>query len=378
MMKTGPSKLSTGNLRPSGKQPATLLESAKPKGFPSSGSKRLQPIRALDLKNSDIATSPLGSNATADTKKHDMMRMTQPSESDYNAQLITSDKPDGGYSSATNFGVKKGPSPMLNRKTSKGALSGNRVPSIGKSSATGIRPLPKIDHSKQMDKLRSITGRSVEDFAATATSSDSVQFSKPKIGIKGRGGSSSTTSYTRVQGANSSKNGASLRLNAQNSEGKSASALDSGAQKENLIKQRKRVSSQGMRNSQNKIIASDDGTNQPTMRIRSNYLAPNIRGQDRNRKQLPPQAPKIMNKHASKELLSPSRPKDNNRNALSPVSMGNKEESPAKSSKIAGGGLPRSNKYANVPSKISSGVATTSTKPPVPNFAANRVKRQVE
>ena len=133
---------------------------------------------------------------------------------------------------------------MLNRKTSKGALSGNRVPSIGKSSATGIRPLPKIDHNKQMDKLRSITGRSVEDFAATATSSESVQFSKPKIGIKGRGGSSSTTSYTRVQGANSTKNGtSSLRLNPQNSEGKSASALD-GAQKENLIKQRKRVSSQ--------------------------------------------------------------------------------------------------------------------------------------
>lgn len=241
---------------------------------------------------------------------------------------------------------------MLNRKTSKGALSGNRVPSIGKSSATGIRPLPKIDHNKQMDKLRSITGRSVEDFAATATSSDSVQFSKPKIGLKGRG-SSSTTSYTRVQGggANSTKNGASLRLNAQNStDGKSASALD-GAQKENLIKQRKRVSSQGMRNSQNKIITTDDGTNQPTMRIRSNYLAPNIKGQDRNRKQLPPQAPKIMNKHASKEMLSPSERIENNRNALSPMSMGNKEESPAKGSKT-GGVAARSSKYANVPSKI--------------------------
>lgn len=85
-----------------------------------------------------------------------------------------------------------------------------------------------------------------------------------------------------------------------------------------------------------------------------------------------------MNKHASKELLSPSERKENNRNALSPMSMGNKEESPSKSSKP--GGVPaRSSKYANVPSKISSGVvANSSTKPPVPNFAANRVKRQVE
>ena len=45
-------------------------------------------------------------------------------------------------------------------------------------------PLPNIDHAKNMEKLRNITGRS-EDFASSADSNN-VQFSKPKIGVKGR------------------------------------------------------------------------------------------------------------------------------------------------------------------------------------------------
>ena len=66
------------------KQTPTLLESTKPKGFPS-GSKRLQPIKATDLKNVDMMASPMtaGSNVSykqvaADSKKNDisMMRMT--------------------------------------------------------------------------------------------------------------------------------------------------------------------------------------------------------------------------------------------------------------------------------------------------------------
>lgn len=56
----------------------------------------------------------------------------------------------------------------------------------------------------------------------------------------------------------------------------------------------------------------------------------------------------------------------NSKTTLSPLGRGD-QSSPLKNSKAR-------NKYANVPSKISSGA----TKPPVPNFAANRMKRQVE
>ncbi len=89
---------------------------------------------------------------------------------------------------------------MMHRKSSKGALSGKHGPNIGgKSSFTGVKALPSINHSKQIDKLRSITGRS-DDFGATATSTDSVQFSKPKIGMrdKTRGSASVTTSQTKI------------------------------------------------------------------------------------------------------------------------------------------------------------------------------------
>lgn len=54
-----------------------------------------------------------------------------------------------------------------------------------------------------MDKLRSLTGRS-EDFGATNTSQDSVQFSKPKIGVKMRG-SNSMTAPNGMKGRVSSK-----------------------------------------------------------------------------------------------------------------------------------------------------------------------------
>ncbi len=164
----------------------------------------------MDLKNSDMAASPMGSASLANdgSKKMmtDMMRMTQPSDSsDYQA-IGPNENKDGGYQSATNFSIKKGPSPMLHRKSSKGALSGKHGPNIGNKSsssgaATTLKALPSINHSKQIDKLRSITGRS-EDFGATATSSDSVQFSKPKIGMrdKTRGSASVATSQTKMQG----------------------------------------------------------------------------------------------------------------------------------------------------------------------------------
>ena len=40
------------------KASATLLERAKPKGFPTSSARRLQPIKATDLKNCDLAAIP--------------------------------------------------------------------------------------------------------------------------------------------------------------------------------------------------------------------------------------------------------------------------------------------------------------------------------
>ena len=41
------------NFGVSKKAPATLLESTKPKGFPSA-SKRLQPIKATEIKDKDL------------------------------------------------------------------------------------------------------------------------------------------------------------------------------------------------------------------------------------------------------------------------------------------------------------------------------------
>ena len=61
-------KPSTGKKLGVSKQSPTLLESStKPKGFPM-GSKRLQPIKPTDLKNSDLVASPKISN-TSDSKK---------------------------------------------------------------------------------------------------------------------------------------------------------------------------------------------------------------------------------------------------------------------------------------------------------------------
>ena len=87
------------------------------------------------------------------------------------AVLNVQDHQDTGYKSATEFGPKGAISrTAMAQNSSKGSLSLKKGPSIGQRGTSGSqRPLPSIDHSKQMDKLRSLTGRS-EDFGATATS----------------------------------------------------------------------------------------------------------------------------------------------------------------------------------------------------------------
>ena len=277
----------------------TLLEATKPKGFPISsggggGSKRLQPIKATDLRNIDMVSSPLTAGTTNASKKAESaMRMTQPSSSDSAAHLINAtdgsatdpSATPGGYASMTDFGVgkHKGPSSFLNRNGSK-MLSGSgtgtggasrRMPSLSKSGGgtSGKQALPSIDHSKVMEKLRSITGKS-EDFGATASSDSNVQFSKPKIGVKARIVSSSTQGLSRVAGSNRD-------LRQVEKEGAKSTMTQ---KKESLTKQRKRVASQGMR-TEHKVITTDDGTNQPAVRIRnSNYLAPNLQGSARSKK----------------------------------------------------------------------------------------------
>ena len=116
------------------------------------------------------------------------MRMTQPSSSDSAAHLINAtdgsatdpSATPGGYASMTDFGVgkQKGPSSFLNRNGSK-VLSGSgtggasrRMPSLSKSGGvtSGKQALPSIDHSKVMEKLRRITGKS-QDFVVTDSSS---------------------------------------------------------------------------------------------------------------------------------------------------------------------------------------------------------------
>ena len=120
--------------------------------------------------------------------------------------------------------------------------------------------LPTIDHAKNMEKLRSITGRS-EDFAAVSSGAESnnIQFSKPKIGIKNRVSNS-------TQGLKDSRIGSEpdLRSSNENATG-SKSAL---SQKDiNPLKPRKRVASQGIRMSEsNRGVNSnqeDVAANQP-------------------------------------------------------------------------------------------------------------------
>ena len=55
---------------PSAKQAQLVEKNARPKGFPS-GSKRLQPIKAGELRNSDLATSPMNQG----TKDINMLQM---------------------------------------------------------------------------------------------------------------------------------------------------------------------------------------------------------------------------------------------------------------------------------------------------------------
>jgi len=192
-MKLGPTKNSASKLITGSKQSATLLESVKPKGFPTSGSKRLQPIKALDFKANEIsATSPLP-QATAEAKANDTMGMTQPSGTDSASRLLPADK---AYKSATDFGAKAAYGPqMLPRNNSKARLGGKGGASNGRATESGSMrrdPLPSIDHTKQIDKLQKLTERS-DDMGATVTSADSVQFSKPKIGVRTRESSSMTT-----------------------------------------------------------------------------------------------------------------------------------------------------------------------------------------
>ncbi len=94
----------------------------------------------------------------------------------------------------TNFDVKKqkGPSTLLDRQPGYksnflGRNSANPIPRTGGRPSAGPKlPLPSIDHGKQMDKLRSITGRSDEFTDIKSDSKGSIQFSKPKIGVKNR------------------------------------------------------------------------------------------------------------------------------------------------------------------------------------------------
>ena len=59
-------------------QTPSMQDTTKPKGFPTTGSKRLQPIKATALKNAEMTTSPsLNSDCNLDIKKTEqMMRMT--------------------------------------------------------------------------------------------------------------------------------------------------------------------------------------------------------------------------------------------------------------------------------------------------------------
>ena len=87
-----------------------LQDTAKPKGFPTTGSKRLQPIKATALKNMDMLASP-SQDSQIDVKKNEnMMRMTQPSSTDSAANLATNGEDNQnqlGYHSMTNFGAQR-------------------------------------------------------------------------------------------------------------------------------------------------------------------------------------------------------------------------------------------------------------------------------
>ena len=111
----------------------------------------------------ELATSPL--TAATDSKTNDL-----PLDP---AQQYLGDK---AYKSATDFGAvnQAAVNSKLNPSNSKGLLSnGGRVPSMGRTTAASTRPLPSINHSKQIDKLQRLTDRST-DFGGTATSSDSI------------------------------------------------------------------------------------------------------------------------------------------------------------------------------------------------------------
>lgn len=101
------------------------------------------------------------------------------------------------------------------------------------------------------------------------------------------------------------------------------------------MKVRKRVSSQGMRSSDNRVINADDGSKQPQIRIRNNtfMVPPNMSGPNsRSVKRLQP----VTTSEEGKEAMVNS--------AMSP-NGDERGSSPAKGSKIR-------NKYAAIPSKI--------------------------
>lgn len=127
---------------------------------------------------------------------------------------------------------------MIDRNSSKGTFLGRN--SANRKPSGGPKALPSIDHAKNMEKLRSITGRS-SDFAATASSADSnnIQFSKPKIGIKNRVSNS-------TKGLKDSRISSKPDLRPSRENGGAMSAL-SEKDMGNPLKPRKRVASQGMR-----------------------------------------------------------------------------------------------------------------------------------
>lgn len=119
-----------------------------------------------------------------------------------------------------------------------------------------------MDHAKIMDKLASITG------GLSSGDEGNVQFSKPKISLRREPNSVAQSMKGRLNLKPDDLGQPSEPP--QTSKGGSKSALN---KPESLIKQRRRVASQGMRTE--KKVITVDGEN--AGRIRHNPLVPNIK-----------------------------------------------------------------------------------------------------
>ena len=117
--------------------------------------KRLQPIKATDLKNAGVASplTQLGRKHTNSNNADVEMVLMQPSPSH---SVLTSDlqKAQAIYQS-TDLG--SGPSMLTRNSTSKRAYTQEKSGGSLRQFSGTKRPLPKIDHSKQLQKLKSIT-----------------------------------------------------------------------------------------------------------------------------------------------------------------------------------------------------------------------------